>query len=57
LILANHAGYICEHVEKRQLGTLWSMIATPQKGLALIAVGHPCIAKHQKYVVKSEPLS
>ncbi len=41
-ILADHRGFICSHIEKVKLGTLWSFVTQPSEKNAFVAPGHPC---------------
>jgi len=41
-ILSSHDHSICCHEDEEQIGTLWSLVATPRSRRFLLASGHPC---------------
>jgi len=47
-ILSSHNGYVCSHIDNIQLGTLWSVVATPKNLQIFRAEGHPCRTKYKQ---------
>jgi len=47
MILSDHSGRVCSHVEDIQLGTLWSIVAELKKPTIYMAEGHPCNTKYR----------
>jgi predicted choloylglycine hydrolase len=47
-LLSNHTGHVCSHVNRVQLGTLWSIVATLNNLKMFRAEGHPCRTKYRQ---------
>ena len=48
-ILRDHESLICSHIETIKLGTLWSLVASPEERTMWIADGHPCKTEYQPF--------